>query len=237
MIYSCFREFRAFRGNGFGFGLRLDWRRSPPCRKIPSSTPWSSAVVRPGPPSRGCWRPGIIRRCCSTARRPDRAGWPNRCRPSTRKLMAEVGVLDAVERAGFYRSTGNTVWWASDDPRVETFGLPGHADGYQVHRPDFDRVLRDSARDAGASLSTDARVHDVRFDGDQSARVEYDAGGARRVASCRFVLDCLGPRGRCRPAVQTSRTGPRHARDRRRLAHVGRLGPRRRDAHRRREPR
>ena len=115
--------------------------------------------------------------------------------PSTRKLMAEVGVLDAVERAGFYRSTGNTVWWASDDPRVETFGSQGHATGYQVHRPDFDRVLRESARDAGASLCTHARVHDVRFDGDQSARVEYEEGGARRVASCRFVLDCSGRAG------------------------------------------
>ena len=115
--------------------------------------------------------------------------------PSTRKLMAEVGVLDAVERAGFYRSTGNTVWWASDDPRVETFGSPGEAAGYQVHRPDFDRVLRESARDAGASLCTDARVHDVRFDDDRAARVEYEQGGARRVASCRFVLDCSGRAG------------------------------------------
>ena len=69
--------------------------------------------------------------------------------PSTRKLMTEVGVLDAVERAGFYRSTGNTVWWASADPRVENFGSPAHATGYQVHRPDFDRVLRESARKRG----------------------------------------------------------------------------------------
>jgi hypothetical protein len=33
--------------------------------------------------------------------------------PSTRKLFATVGVLDSVQRAGFYRTTDNTVWWAS----------------------------------------------------------------------------------------------------------------------------
>ena len=117
--------------------------------------------------------------------------------PSTRKLMAEIGVLDAVESAGFYRSSGNTVWWASDDPRVERFEPHGHATGYQVHRPAFDRVLRESARDAGAVLCTDARVQDVRLDGDQPARVEYEhgKGGARRIASCRFVLDCSGRAG------------------------------------------
>jgi len=109
--------------------------------------------------------------------------------------MAEIGVLDAVERAGFYRSTGNTVWWASGEPRIETFGSQEHATGYQVHRPDFDRVLRDSARDAGAVLCTDARVHNVRLEGDQPARVEYEEGGTRRIASCRFVLDCSGRAG------------------------------------------
>src|ERR671922_2236058 len=41
--------------------------------------------------------------------------------PSCRKLFAAIGVLDAIEREGFYRSTGNTVWWESDEPRRERF--------------------------------------------------------------------------------------------------------------------
>jgi 2-polyprenyl-6-methoxyphenol hydroxylase-like FAD-dependent oxidoreductase len=41
--------------------------------------------------------------------------------PSTRKLLHAVGVLDAVEHAGFYRTSGNTVCWASRERRVETF--------------------------------------------------------------------------------------------------------------------
>ena len=33
--------------------------------------------------------------------------------PSARRLLSELGVLDAVEAAGFYANTGNTVWWAN----------------------------------------------------------------------------------------------------------------------------
>lgn len=115
--------------------------------------------------------------------------------PSTSKLLGQIGVLDAVEGAGFFRATGNTVWWASGAPRVEPFGTAREAMGYQVHRPEFDRVLRDCARDAGADVRTDARVRDVRFDDDRSAVVDYDDGGRRSTAACRFVLDCSGRAG------------------------------------------
>ena len=104
-------------------------------------------------------------------------------------------MLDAVERAGFLRATGNTVWWASGDRRVEPFGSSRQSMGYQVHRPAFDRVLLDCARDAGAVVRTDARVRDVRFPDAGSAVVEYDDGGRRCVAACRFVLDCSGRAG------------------------------------------
>ncbi|MBZ5560409.1 MAG: tryptophan 7-halogenase [Acidobacteriia bacterium] len=118
--------------------------------------------------------------------------------PSTQKLLAHIGVLEAVERAGFFRATGNTVWWGSDDRRVETFHSPGarEAMGYQIHRPDFDRVLRDGARDAGAELRPNARVRDVRFESDRSIAVDYDDGErGRQTAAGRFVLDCTGRAG------------------------------------------
>lgn len=93
--------------------------------------------------------------------------------PSTHKLLEEIGIRDAVERAGFYRSTGNTVWWASSEPRVEPFASPG----YQVFRPDLDRVLLDAARDAGA---------DVQVSSFKSQLSIRDA---------RIVLDCSGRSG------------------------------------------
>ncbi len=112
--------------------------------------------------------------------------------PSTRKLLAEVGVLDVVDAAEFYRSTGNTVWWADDAARLETFGAA--ALGYQVFRPDFDRVLVDAAASAGAEVRTPARVAAVSC-GDDRARVDYEHDGAKRALDARLVIDGSGRAG------------------------------------------
>ena len=111
--------------------------------------------------------------------------------PSTRKLLGRIGALDAVERAGFYRATGNTAWWASPDPRVERFG---DTLGYQVFRPEFDRVLLDSASEAGADVLCDARVRAVRFD-DDGAHVDYEMRGNRASIDARIAIDCSGRAG------------------------------------------
>src|SRR5579871_2268300 len=96
--------------------------------------------------------------------------------PSTHKLLAQIGVLEAIERAGFYRSTGNTVFWASREQRVESFdGL-----GFQVFRPDLDRVLLDAARDAGVDVQLS------RFNSESSLSAELSAS---------VVLDCSGRTG------------------------------------------
>ena len=50
--------------------------------------------------------------------------------PSCGKLFDAIGIADAIERVGFPRSTGNTVWWGSDEPRIEMFARG--ARGWQV---------------------------------------------------------------------------------------------------------
>lgn len=108
--------------------------------------------------------------------------------PSTQKLLGRIGALDAVERAGFYRATGNTAWWASREPRVERFG---DTHGYQVFRPEFDRVLLDVASEAGADVRCDARVRAVAFD-DRGAHVDYEHRGTPSTVDARIALDCSG---------------------------------------------
>ncbi len=104
-------------------------------------------------------------------------------------------MLDDVARANFLRGRGNTVWWASGgDPRVETFGTGPDALGYQVFRPDFDRVLLDSAASAGALVRAQARVRSVAF-GDGEAAVDYEQGGRVSTIAGRLVLDCSGRTG------------------------------------------
>jgi flavin-dependent dehydrogenase len=114
--------------------------------------------------------------------------------PSTRKLLAEIGVLEAIDRAPFYRTRGNTVWWASREPRLESFGDAADTLGYQVFRPDFDRLLLEHAMAAGAGVRADARVQSVAFDAD-GALVTYDEGNGPSTIACRLVLDCSGRSG------------------------------------------
>lgn len=114
--------------------------------------------------------------------------------PSTKKLLAKVEMLQAVEAAGFYRSTGNTVWWESAEPRVESFA---GGTGYQVLREQLDRLLVGLAEEAGAGVRRDAvvrAVHLAPYRGG-SARVEYDSGSGARQAAALWVLDCTGRSG------------------------------------------
>ncbi|OLC51569.1 MAG: hypothetical protein AUH43_02430 [Acidobacteria bacterium 13_1_40CM_65_14] len=142
--------------------------------------------------------------------------------PSTKKLLDAIDVLDLVDRAGFYKTTGNTVWWASRARRVEMFDPSGEVFGYQVFRPDFDRVLLEHAASAGADVieatarrvdlapaglqacATEADVGRARavaqpfgaaVDDPQSAAVEYEQDGRRETTACRFVVDASGRAG------------------------------------------
>jgi flavin-dependent dehydrogenase len=118
--------------------------------------------------------------------------------PSTRKLLAAVGVLDAIEAEAelgrIYRSTGNTVWWGASDRRVESFDPQGEASGFQILRPEFDRVLLASAAAAGVDVRQPAVARAVHFE-DERVRVEYEQDGHLHSASAHFVLDCSGRAG------------------------------------------
>lgn len=61
--------------------------------------------------------------------------------PSCDKLFGEIGVTDAIERANFIRSTGNTVWWGGREARIESFA--SNARGWQVEVARLtDRILQ-----------------------------------------------------------------------------------------------
>ena len=93
--------------------------------------------------------------------------------PSCSKLFDALGVSDAIERAPFIRSTGNTVWWGSREPRVETFA--GGARGWQVETDVLEAVMLDEAARAGVAI-------------------ERIAGASTEMGRS-FVLDCTGRSG------------------------------------------
>src|SRR5688572_21922501 len=73
--------------------------------------------------------------------------------PSTRKLFRKIGVADVMDRAGFIRSTGNTIWWGSEE---RTVVFPDGDYGYQVERHEFDALLLKQAEMAGVSIRNEA---------------------------------------------------------------------------------
>jgi flavin-dependent dehydrogenase len=113
--------------------------------------------------------------------------------PSTRKLLAAIGVLDGVEHARFYPTGGNTVWWGSREGRVERFDAGDT--GLQVFRPDFDDLLLDEAARAGADVRRPAVVRRVQMANEPLAQIECDHEGGPLRVRCRFVLDCSGRAG------------------------------------------
>lgn len=112
--------------------------------------------------------------------------------PSCHKLFDAIGISEAIERAGFIRSTGNTVWWGQSQPRQEPFA--GGARGWQVPLQKLDEVMLAEAAAAGVAIEPRAAVdRDLTVLGD---RFLIDATGRSgvlaRAKGVRVVLD--GPR-------------------------------------------
>ena len=93
--------------------------------------------------------------------------------PSCSRLFDAIGVSGAIDRAGFTRTTGNTVWWGSREPRVEMFA--GGARGWQVETDVLEAAMLDEAGRAGVAI-------------------ERVAGGSVETDGS-FVLDCTGRAG------------------------------------------
>jgi len=91
--------------------------------------------------------------------------------PSCGKLFDAIGISEAIERTGFPRSTGNTVWWGGGDARIEVFA--GGARGWQVDVDALADVILTEATAAGVRV-------------EQTTVREQPEG---------FVLDCTGRSG------------------------------------------
>jgi flavin-dependent dehydrogenase len=138
--------------------------------------------------------------------------------PSAQKVLAAIGALTAVEDAGFIRWRGNTVWWAGEPPRTETFA-PGAA-GYQVERGRFDALLKGLAAQAGAGVQTGIvrEVHvpgltaagDIHGPAASPVEAVVEAGGERSRVQAAYVVDCSGRTGAlARRGLRIAASAPR----------------------------
>ena len=108
-------------------------------------------------------------------REPSTSPLPESLPPSCGKLFDILGIREAIDAAGFARTTGNTVWWGNGDARVERFA--GDQQGWQVTARALESILQDATRAANVRVRY-RRVTHEELPTDPS-----------------FILDCTGRTG------------------------------------------
>jgi flavin-dependent dehydrogenase len=115
--------------------------------------------------------------------------------PASIPVLEELGVLPAVQEAGFLRKWGATMVWGTDRTPWswyfrETNQQYPHS--YQVWRPQFDQLLLDNSCAHGVEVREGHQVVDVLFKDGRACGVRYTADGATGMARARFVVDASG---------------------------------------------
>lgn len=118
--------------------------------------------------------------------------------PDTRRVLRKLGLLEAVEAAGFQRKTGITYKWRHDRPMFsEEFADAGGGAGegawsWQVDRSRYDQLLLDHARQRGVEVLQPCTVGRVILDGERPVGAELDGPGGRTRLEFGHVVDCSG---------------------------------------------
>ena len=119
--------------------------------------------------------------------------------PASVPVLEELGVLPAVEQAGFLHKWGATMVWGRDSTPwswyfKETNQRYPHS--YQVWRPQFDQLLLENSRGNGVDVREGHRVVEVLFDGNRATGVRFRSGdGALSTIHADWVVDASGQGG------------------------------------------
>ena len=119
--------------------------------------------------------------------------------PASVPVLEELGVMPAVQQAGFLRKWGATMVWGKDKTPwtwyfKETNQQYPHS--FQVWRPQFDELLLDNSRAAGVDVRERHRVSEVLFDSGRVTGVRYQGEDTtQQTAWASFVVDASGQGG------------------------------------------
>ncbi|HTQ09459.1 MAG TPA: NAD(P)/FAD-dependent oxidoreductase, partial [Fimbriimonadaceae bacterium] len=137
--------------------------------------------------------------------------------PAVCKVLNEMGVWDKVEAAGFPIKIGSTYRWGRTDelwqvnflledfqdlPRPGLYRGQRAQTAFQVDRSIYDKVLLDHAASLGCRVYENAKVVEIRRDGDRVLGVSVTAGrpdGASQLdfseVEARYYVDASGGSG------------------------------------------
>jgi flavin-dependent dehydrogenase len=109
-------------------------------------------------------------------------------------LLAEAGMLEAVQAAGFQYKNGAAFAWQgkySEFNFAQKFS-PGYGYTYQVPRADFDQILINEAQRYGAEARFEVEIIGAEFAGGKPKITSRDKHGNIEVHTPKFVLDASG---------------------------------------------
>ena len=129
--------------------------------------------------------------------------------PATMLLLEQMGVRREIEAHGFQIKYGATFFDEENGLDRSFYFLPGQAwpnYAYQVPRAEFDTLLLDYARRAGATIFQPASVEAADFDRD-GVTVRVGGAGAPETVRAKMLVDASG-----RSSFIATRMGERHRR-------------------------
>jgi len=112
--------------------------------------------------------------------------------PSARRVLDELGALEAVDAAGLYPNLGNSVLWANGDPRSESFGT--QAAGHHTDRAGLEKVLTEVAAEAGVNVLLGHTARSAE-ELDSGWRVRCEGPDGEHVIEAPWVIDGTGRHG------------------------------------------
>lgn len=119
--------------------------------------------------------------------------------PASIPVLEELGVLPAIENAGFLPKWGATMLWGKESTPwswyfSETNTRYPHS--YQVWRPHFDQILLENSRSLGVDVREGHSVVEILWDGQRATGVRYRMdSGDTGVVRASFVIDASGQAG------------------------------------------
>ena len=109
-------------------------------------------------------------------------------------FVAEAGMLEAVEAAGFQYKNGAAFVRDGEygDFDFQDKSAVGRSSTFQVQRAKFDKLLADEAQGQGVEIRYEVRVTKIELNGDAPRLRAMDADGNEYEIATKFILDASG---------------------------------------------